>query len=151
MITAAIHSVPVARPSRPYSTEQSVELTRIVSEITERIEEMNELKVESGTDLVIRLAMIAARNRSAFALVIAVLHGRVEKLTDSYATRGDQSGLTKQAIHYRVKHELAHLDDVAPEAAHVIRELIAGIRRHEEPLSKAQALASACDNCYMGE
>jgi hypothetical protein len=146
MITAALHSVPVSPNARRYSSEGALELARIASEIAERIEEMDELRMNAGADFVCRLATVARTDVGAFRLFVAVLHGRVECILDSYATQGDRTGREKQTMHYRLARELELLRTVFPEAANLLDAIRLSVRHHEDPMSRADVLRGASEN-----
>ena len=81
MITAAIYSVPVS----PKASSVPDDLTAIVSEIAERLCEMEELKLKSTNLLIQNLARLAAVDFEAYLVTIEVLHGDTSCLLDSYA------------------------------------------------------------------
>lgn len=140
MITAALNTVTVSRYS---STERgdTSKLAALSSEIAARIVEMNELRLGSGTDLVTRLGNLANVDCNAFAIVIAVLHGDVTDLLDSYSVQGDRRhGSFKQTMHYRLLRELDAVQAIFPEAAQVLQTIRRSVQHHEDPLSQADVL-----------
>lgn len=147
MITAAIHCTTVAHAAREYEVDAAHERARIVSEIAERIEELGELKLGAGADLVCRLAAVANADRGSFGLVVAVLHGRTEALLDSYAAKGDKTGRKKQTEHYRDARRLDVLRAQFPEVASVLDAIRTSVEHHEDPMSKADALRDASETC----
>jgi hypothetical protein len=143
MITVAINTVPVSPHRHIYDNGAAAELARIASEIAERIQEMNELKFGSGTDLVRRLASVARVDVGAFSLIVAVLHGQVESILDSYAVKGERAGREKQTMHYRLLRELDTLHEVFPEAALVLNRIRDSVKHHEDPQSCADTVREA--------
>lgn len=143
MITAALHSVAVARHEREYAQDSAIELARIASEVAERIEEMNELRLNAGTDLVCRLASVARVDVGAFLLVVAVMHGRTESLLTSYEAQTVSTGRKKQTMHYRAFTSIALLQQTFPELAQVLEQIRTSVDHHEEPQSKADTLRDA--------
>lgn len=144
MLTASLYSVPVAATVRPYDEADTAhQLARIASEVAERLEEMDELKRNSGADLVCRMASVAQLDRGAFRILVAVLHGRTECLLDSYAAQGEAKGRDKQVIHYRTRQHLATLQTAFPEIAAVIEAIRTSVEHHEERQSKADVLRGA--------
>ena len=143
MITAALYSVPVARHERDYDRDDAAELARISAEIAERLEEMNELKKDSGADLVCRLASVARVDMGAFNLVVAVMHGRTESLLTSYEAQADGTGRKKQTWHYRAMTSIALLQQTFPEVGAVLEQIRTSVDHHEEPQSKADVLRGA--------
>lgn len=142
MITAALNTVAVSPYSR-IERGDTAKLASIASEIAERIAEMNELRFGSGTDLVLRLAGVARSDAGAFALLIAVLHGQVEAILDSYAVKGAIAGREKQTMHYRLLRELDVLHEVFPEAERVLQGIRESVKHHEDPMSRADAIRGA--------
>lgn len=143
MITAALNSVPVAPAPRPYSSADAVELARIAAEICERIEEMDELRCDAGADFIARLARVARVDVGAFRLFIAVMHGRVDCLVESYATQAHRTGREKQTQHYRLARELELLASVFPEAAAVLDDVRLSVKHHDDPVSRADIIRGA--------
>lgn len=143
MITAALHSVTVARHEREYDSK--LELARIAAEIAERLEEMHELKMNAGADLVCRLATLARVDIGAFRLVVAVMHGRTEALLTSYEAQADGTGRKKQTMHYRALTSIELLQQTFPEIAVVLEQIRTSVEHHEEPQSKADVLRGASE------
>lgn len=142
MITAALNTVTVS-PYRQRDFGEAAELARIASEIAERIDEMNALRFGAGTDLVTRLAGVARVDVGAFVLIVAVLHGQVETILDSYAAKGSKTGREKQTMHYRLMRELDTLRDVFPEAATMLDQIRESVKHHEDPQSAADVVREA--------
>lgn len=143
MITAAIHGVAVARNERNYDLDTETEIGRIAAEIAERMAEMEQLRAKSAMRLVNRLSSVAQLDSTApgtFSLVIDVLHGRTERLLDSYAAQADSKGVFKQTMHYRTKMNVAALQALFPEIACVMEQIRTSVEHHEEPKSNADAI-----------
>lgn len=144
MITAALNTVTVS----PYSHVErgdTAKLACIASEIAERIGEMNELRKGSGTDLVLMLAGVARRDADAFCVLVAVMHGQVEAMLDSYAAQGAATGREKQTMHYRLMVELENLGATFPGAARVLNAIRESVRHHEDPKSAADVVRGAME------
>lgn len=151
MITAALNGIAVSprplspRPDldaqdSPTEAETTHALSTLAAEIAERIEEMNGIRTRAGTDLVIRLATVGRNNPDAFALLIAVFHGRTAALLDSYAAQAASTGREKQTMHYRTHQAIAYLIEMWPETASVLERIRTSVRHHEDPLSTAQTI-----------
>lgn len=143
MITAHLHGQLVAATRPDYAHSQTADLTRIVSEIAERLAEMEELRCGAASDFILRMAIIARVDAGSLALLIACLHGNIEAILDSYAAKGDRIGRDKQVVHYRTMREIEVIRAVFPEAGRVIDRIRESVRHHEEPESKADALRSS--------
>lgn len=136
MVTASIYGQPVA----PVEHETGSELSRIASEIAERLDEMHEIKFGAGLDFVTRLANVARVDADAYGLAVAVLHGNTDCLLESYAVQGQRAGREKQTIHYRRLQAIAHLRVVFPEAAALLDTLRLSVTHHEDPVSRADII-----------
>lgn len=145
MITVAINTTLVSPPRPAYDHGKAAELARIASEIAERVQEMNEMKFGAGTDLVCRLAGVARVDVGAFCLIVAVLHGQVEAILDSYAVKGGKAGREKQTMHYRLLRELDTLRAVFPEAANVLNAIRESVKHHEDPKSGSDVVREAME------
>ncbi len=144
MITAAIHGIAVS-PTAHGRTGDASALAGIASEIAERIAEMNELRENAGTDLVLRLSNIARLDRGAFVIVVSVLHGDTSCLTDSYSERGDAVGRKKQTVHYRTLKQIESIAAIFPEVAAILETMRLSVKHHEDPQSRAQVIREATE------
>lgn len=142
MITAALHATPVS-PTIQRSEGQTAELARIASEIAERLEEMDALRLGSGMDMVNRLATVARVDASSYKMAIAILHGDLSPLLDSYAAQGEKAGRKKQTMHYRTLQSIEHLRRIFPEAADIIDQYRLSVKHHEDPVSREEIIRDA--------
>jgi hypothetical protein len=144
VITAALNGVAVA-PVKPSGEHVGTAhaLASLSSEIAERLGEMNEIRENAGTDLVLRLSSMARLDRGAFLVVLAVMHGDTSGLTDSYSSRGDAIGCKKQTVHYRTLRQIESIASVFPEVASMLSTLRLSVKHHEDPVSRAQLIRDA--------
>jgi hypothetical protein len=141
VITAAIYSVPVS----PKAASVPDDLTAIVSEIAERLCEMEELKLKSTNLLIQNLARLAAVDFEAYLVTIEVLHGDTSCLLDSYAAQAGNDGRKKQTHHYRRLSALSRAAIVFPEVAGLLNQVRASAMLHNDPLSTADVLRESME------
>jgi hypothetical protein len=140
-ITPALRHEPVSvRQNALNATPESV---RIIAEIAERLEELEEAKKGHAWDLVVRLAGIAYVSPKLFEVVIACMHGRTECIAYSYNVQADRRGLTKQAIHTEYKVHMKHLERMFPELTEAIEAIRVAALAHEDRMSHEDALREA--------
>lgn len=142
MITAAIYSVPVAPPA----PSAPAELTAIVSEIAERLCEMEEIKLKSSNLLLNSLTSLAATDFEAYQVTIAALHGDLTCLLDSYSAQAGNDGRKKQTIHYRRLNALERAAVVFPELASILQQYRKSALMHNDPVSTADVLRQSMDS-----
>ena len=140
-ITPALRHQPVAiQQSKICSTPESV---RIIAEIAERLDELEEAKYGHAADLIERLAGVAYISRKLFNVVIACMHGRTEVVAYSYNVQADKRGLTKQAIHCEYQTHMRHLQRMFPELTQAIEAIRVSALAHEDSMSHADAMREA--------
>jgi hypothetical protein len=141
MITAAIHGETISPRARvPIDA-----LGALASEVAARIGEMNEIRLNAGTDFIVRLASMASIDRGSFATVVSCLHGDTSSLTDSYSERGDSVGRKKQTVHYRTLRQIESIAPLFPEVAAILSTLRLSVKHHEDPTTTAQVIRDACE------
>lgn len=106
-------------------------LAKLSSELCERLEEMESLKVGFAAALIHRLSRLHMTSPAAFTLTVQLMHDN-ERLLVSYREQGESQQRSKQAVHAEYQRELAAIEPVFPEVAAVIRATREQIRRHEE-------------------
>jgi hypothetical protein len=116
----------------------------IVSEIAERLCELDELKVGASSDVIHRLGRLHTLSPQAYRITLQLFHGDTTLLS-SFATQGAARGVTKQAIHKELNGELDRIDTLFPELAHAIREQRDRATHHEDPLSRDETNQQGMD------
>jgi len=149
MITAALNTVTVS-PRRYIDNGEVAKLAALSSEIAERLEEMHEIQWGAGLNLVHRLSTMAKGNGSVqgpdqFNIAVAILHGNIGKVLDSYAVQGDDRERSKQVVFHQVRVALSTMADVFPEAATAINQIRESVKHHEDPQSAADVVRGAME------
>ena len=76
-------------------------------EIMERLVEMHEMRHTSAADLCRRLGTLADLSPSMFLTTMRLGSGDVHAVRQSFAEMAEQTGRTRQALHYEWSHEVA--------------------------------------------
>jgi len=139
MITYSLRRTPVNRPSAAASSEAS----KLLSEICERLIELDEVKHSEGAALVRRLATIADLSPSAYRTVLHVGCGQVRAVVSSYEQQVKGRGLTRQALHWQWAQDLKAIKAIFPQLATMLQELRDTVVHHEETMSAADAMRFA--------
>jgi hypothetical protein len=141
VITVAIRHEPIAQAC-PITSHESV---RIISEIAERLDELEDMRRYHAVDLINRLYAVGQIDARLLRAVIALMHGRTEVIADSYNVQGDKRGLTKQAIHCEYKQHMEALARHFPELCRAIDAIREFALAHEDAMSQADAIREARD------
>ena len=95
---------------------------QLSSEIMERMVEMHEMRHNSAADLCRRLATLADLSPTMFVTTMRLGSGDVHAVRQSFAEMAEQTGRTRQALHYEWVHEVAKVGLVFPELAQLMAE-----------------------------
>ena len=95
---------------------------QLSSEIMERLVEMHEIRHTSAADLCRRLATLADLSPTMFVTTMRLGSGDVHAVRQSFAEMAEQTGRTRQALHYEWVHEVAKVGLVFPELAQLMAE-----------------------------
>ncbi len=136
MITYSLGREPVSRRS-PAATSEAAKL---LSEICERLLELDEVKHSEGAALVRRLATIADLSPSAYRTVLHVGCGQVEAVVASYEDQARNRGLTRQALHWQWTQDQKAIRAIFPHLAIMLQGLRDTVAHHEDAMSSADAL-----------
>lgn len=110
----------------------------ILSEIAERLEELDALKLGLAADVVLRLALLAQKSQRAFRITIQLMHGNLAPILASYEDQARSRHVTKQDIHYEFRHEVEAIKPFFPELYRVIVAMRAQATQHEDPVAKGE-------------
>ena len=91
-------------------------------EIMERLVEMHEMRHTSAADLCRRLGTLADLSPSMFLTTVRLGSGDVHAVRQSFAEMAEQTGRTRQALHYEWAHEVAKVRMVFPELAQLMAD-----------------------------
>jgi len=140
VITAALNTVTVSNyPKNGKGTERA--LYALTAEIAARVVEMNEIKLMAGTDIIARLGLLQGVNSSAFATIIALLHGDVSVIVDSYSVQAERRhGREKQTMHCQMTKDLKDIQALFPEAGAVLQSIRRSVQHHEDPQSSVDVI-----------
>lgn len=134
--SVTLHRVAVTMPEAPADAPSSTDqAARILAEIAERLDEIDECKVGLAADTIIRLAGIAQRSRRAFSVVVQLMHGRTDDVLSSYQEQADARHVTKQDVHYEFLHAVEAIRPAYPQLAATLLGMRAQALQHEDPIS----------------
>ena len=91
-------------------------------EIMERLVEMHEIKIGRAADFCRRLGTLADLSPSMFLTTVRLGSGDVHAVRQSFAEMAEQTGRTRQALHYEWAHEVAKVRMVFPELAQLMAD-----------------------------
>ncbi len=148
MITYSLRGEPVSRRS---AADASSESAKLMSEIFERVLEMEEIKKGGGGALIRRLATIADLSPSAFRTVLHVGCGQVHAVVSSYEDQARNRGLTRQALHWQWGQDQRAIAAVFPALAQMLQDLRDTVAHHEDAMSAADALRRGRDSAGGGD
>ena len=95
---------------------------QLSSEIMERLVEMQEMRHTSAADLCRRLGTLADLSPTMFITTMRLGSGDVHAVRQSFAEMAEQTGRTRQALHYEWSHEVAKVRLVFPELARLMAD-----------------------------
>ena len=139
MITYSLGRTPINRPSAAATSEAA----KLLSEICERLIELDEVKHSEGAALVRRLATIADLSPSAYRTVLHVGCGQVGSVVASYEEQVKGRGLTRQALHWQWSQDQKAIKAIFPQLALMLQDLRDTVSHHEETMSAADAMRLA--------
>ena len=96
--------------------------SQLSAEIMERLVEMHEMRHMSAADLCRRLGTLADLSPSMFLTTVRLGSGDVHAVRQSFAEMAEQTGRTRQALHYEWAHEVAKVRIVFPELAQLMAD-----------------------------
>lgn len=141
MITYTLNLQPVHRTRYDGASDSA----KLLSEIFERLIEMDGIKRDSATGLVRRLATLADISQSGFGLVLRFGSGDIGSVLRSYDEQCEHRGITRQALHWQWSNDLKNIRLCFPEIADLLAEYRANIAHKEGPISAADGLRDAMD------
>ncbi len=115
----------------PIAQSPYAEMAKLSSEVAERLEELDALKIGSAAILVHRLSRLHIISPPAFDITLQMMHAPAIGLA-SFTEIAERACRSKQAAHHELAKALDQIRDAFPELAHVIRSTREQITRHEE-------------------
>lgn len=156
MLTINQHPVVAADYGERIDRSKESLLASLASEITERLEEMEQIKDGAGGVLVSKLGNVRSLSPTSFRIIIQLLHGNTVALT-SYSQQASARGLlhgainaphattcgsrvSKQTIYLEISNELAKVRGIFPLVVQHFEQLRANALAHEDPMSNSDAI-----------
>lgn len=141
-ITYTLNQVPVQRNRYDGASDGA----KIMSEVFERMLELDEQRHDSAANLVRRLATLADLSPRAFRLVLRVGSGDTASLLASYEEQAGNAGVLRQTLHWRFAEDIKKVKLCFPEIAAVLQEYRDHIPNKEGPMSAADGLRAAMED-----
>ena len=141
MITYTLNLQPVFRTRYDGASDEA----KLMSEVFERLIEMDDLKMDSSASLVRRLATLAHISPSCYALVLRFGAGDTSAILESYERQAEDRGITRQALHWQWSRDLKAIKLCFPEIAALLAEYRANVSHKEGAMSAADGLRDALD------
>lgn len=139
MVTYTLNQQPVHRIRYDGASDSA----KLMSEVFERLVEMEEQKKGQAGALVRRLATLADLSTGAFRMVLEFGSGNTRALLASYEEQATNRGCTRQAVHWQWQQDLKAIKLCFPELEALMREYRKSIESKEDPLSAADGLREA--------
>ena len=141
MITYTLNLQPVFRTRYDGASDEA----KLMSEVFERLIEMDDLKMDSSASLVRRLATLAHISPSCYALVLRFGAGDTSAILESYERQAEDRGITRQALHWQWSRDLKAIKLCFPEIAALLAEYRANVSHKEGAMSAADGLRDALE------
>jgi hypothetical protein len=141
VITYTLNLQPVYRTRYDGASDQA----KLMSEVFERLIEMEDLKLNASASLVRRLATLADISPSCYALVLRFGSGDTSAILESYERQAEHRGITRQALHWQWARDLKAIGLCFPEIAALLAEYRSNITHKEGAMSAADGLRDALE------
>ena len=141
MITYTLNLQPGFRTRYDGASDEA----KLMSEVFERLIEMDDLKMDSSASLVRRLATLAHISPSCYALVLRFGAGDTSAILESYERQAEDRGITRQALHWQWSRDLKAIKLCFPEIAALLAEYRANVSHKEGAMSAADGLRDALE------
>jgi len=113
-------------------TQKLTEAAPIVSEICERLHELEDIRLGLAVDFLYRLAAICEISHMAFRYTIRLMHGDAT-IFSSFQEQAEDRAMSKQAAHAEFHSVIATIERVFPELSKQIEFIRGQVSRAEEP------------------
>lgn len=107
------------------------EAAPIVSEICERLHELEDIRLGLAVDILTRLNRVCEISHMAFRYTVLLMHGDAT-IFDSFQEQAENRAMSKQAAHAEFHAVIAAIEQVFPELSHQIRHIRGQVSRAEE-------------------
>lgn len=142
MVTYTLNRQPVMR----HNYDGASDAAKLMSEMFERLVEIEEMRKGQAGSMVRRLATLADLSPNAFVMVLRFGSGDTASLLASYEEQAEHRGCTRQAIHWQWQQDLKAIQFCFPEIATLMREYRDTIGNREGAMSSADGLRQAMED-----
>lgn len=142
MVTYTLNQQPVFRARYDGASDSA----KLMSEMFERLLEIEEAKKGQAAALVRRLATLSDLSDGAFRMVLQFGSGNTRALLASYEEQRQKRGCTRQAIHWQWQQDLKAIRLCFPELEALMREYRESVERKEGAMSAADGLRQAMED-----
>jgi hypothetical protein len=142
MVTYTLNQTPVHKNRYDGASEAA----KVMSELFERLLELDQLKHDSAANMVRRLATLADLSPRGFRLVLRVGSGDTAAVLSSYEEQAEHAGVLRQTLHWRFAEDLKKIAYCFPEIATMLQEYRNHIPNKEGPMSAADGLRQAMED-----
>lgn len=147
-ITYTLAQTPVAPVRR---VDGASEEARIMSEIFERLLEIEQTKLGEAKVFIRRLATLADTSERAFVMVLRFGSGDTGALLRSYEDQVAKRGVTRQCAHWQWQEDIRAVKYTFPEIAALLSEYRETVKHREDGMSAADGLRAAMDRTEGSE
>ncbi len=148
MVTYTLAQTPVAPVRR---VDGASEEARIMSEIFERLLEIEQTKLGEAKVFIRRLATLADTSERAFVMVLRFGSGDTGALLRSYEDQVAKRGVTRQCAHWQWQEDIRAVKYTFPEIAALLSEYRETVKHREDGMSAADGLRAAMDRAEGSE
>lgn len=148
MVTYTLAQTPVAPVRR---VDGASEEARIMSEIFERLLEIEQTKLGEAKVFIRRLATLADTSERAFVMVLRFGSGDTGALLRSYEDQVAKRGVTRQCAHWQWQEDIRAVKYTFPEIAALLSEYRETVKHREDGMSAADGLRAAMDRTEGSE
>jgi len=148
VVTYTLAQTPVAPVRR---VDGASEEARIMSEIFERLLEIEQTKLGEAKVFIRRLATLADTSERAFVMVLRFGSGDTGALLRSYEDQVAKRGVTRQCAHWQWQEDIRAVKYTFPEIAALLSEYRETVKHREDGMSAADGLRAAMDRTEGSE
>jgi hypothetical protein len=122
-----------------------------MSEIFERLLEIEQTKLGEAKVFIRRLATLADTSERAFVMVLRFGSGDTGALLRSYEEQVAKRGVTRQCAHWQWQEDIRAVKYTFPEIAALLSEYRETVKHREDGMSAADGLRAAMDRTEGSE
>jgi hypothetical protein len=110
------------------------EAAPIVSEVCERLHELEDIRLGLGISILSRLVQVSEVSHMAFRYTVRLMHGDAS-IFNSFQQQSQDRAISKQAAHAEFHSVLTAIERAFPELSHQIKHIRGQVSRVEEQRS----------------